>query len=126
MDRAEAQITAGKEVKHFRPLSLGTMAILQELHNTTLAALLGGGSIAVNYEDFVIFLFVHARKNTLGQIKEMILDGKLVQNALDWVDEVEPIIIAEGTDYFCDTQTRAQLVSATTVKSSDEKKLGAA
>ena len=66
MNRDEAQRTAGAENPHFRPLSLGTMALLQQVGNAALAALLGGGDITINYEDFIVFLFVHSRDYNLG------------------------------------------------------------
>lgn len=124
MTRDEAQITAGAECKEFRPLSLGTMAILQQLHNATLAALLGGGGLAVDYEDFIVFLYVHARANSLGQIKQYMLDGSLVQRAYDWVEQADPLTIAAGVSYFTDTQERAALVAAGNAKESTEKKRG--
>lgn len=76
----------------------------------------------MNYEDFIVFLFVHARANTLGQIKEFLLDGSLIQRAYDWCDSADPLTIAVGVDYFTDTQTRAALVAAGNAKAPTTEK----
>ena len=107
----------------YRPLSIGTMSLLQQLGNKSLAALLGGGNLqAVDFDDFVVFLFVHSRDNQLSQIRDCILDGTVVGKAYDWLDSKTPLEIAEGTDYFCDTQTRAQLLTPEVVSDSKVEK----
>lgn len=83
---------------------------------------MGGGGLAVNYEDFIVFLFVHARANSLGAIKQYMLDGSLIQRAYDWVEGADPLTIAAGVDYFTATQERAALVAAGNAKESAEKK----
>lgn len=120
MNRIEAEIKAGEEHRLYRPLSIGTMAILQQLQNAALQALLGGGSIECNYEDFVIFLFAHAREHNLGEVREMVRNGTIVQEAYSWVEGRSPMDIAEGVDYFTGLNTKAQLVAAEPAE--DDKK----
>lgn len=122
MTRDEAGRTAGAGCAHFRPLSLGTMAILQELENPVLGAMLQGGAIGVDYTAFVIFLFIHSKAFSLAEIKALVDSGELEKAAFDWVDQMDVYTIAEGVDYFTDTQTRIQLLGAENAESNTEKK----
>lgn len=45
----------------------------------------------------------------------MILNNTITTRAYDWVENADPLLIAEGVDYFTDTQTRAELVAAGSV-----------
>lgn len=122
MNRTEAAQSTFEENKLYRTLSIGTMAVLQQLGNKSLAALMGNGRFQSDYEDFIVFLFVHTRDYSLGEIRGFVRDGNIVEKAYTWVDEKTPYEIAEGVDWFTKTETKAQLVQATTLNQPTEKK----
>lgn len=86
------------------------------LINSVVIMLLGGntnGGISASYEDLIVFLFVHNKANKLSEIRAIVSKGKdaLTQAAYDWVDEIDPVELAEGVDYFTATKTRIELLS---------------
>lgn len=115
MNRQEAQITASAESEHYRPLSIGTISLLLPTGNSVLAMLMGGsnGAISANHEDLIVFLFAHNKAQKLSTIRALLSKGKdaLINAAYDWVDGVDAMELAEGVDYYTDTQTRIELLS---------------
>lgn len=115
MNRKEAQITASAESEHYRPLSIGTISLLLPTGNSVLAMLMGGsnGAISANHEDLIVFLFVHHKQQKLSDIRALISKGKdaLTNAAYDWVDNIDAMELAEGVDYYTDTQTRIDLLA---------------
>lgn len=115
MNRQEAQITAAAESEHYRPLSIGTISLLLPTGNSVLAMLMGGsnGAISANHEDLIVFLFVHHKAQKLSDIRALISKGKdaLISAAYDWVDQIDAMELAEGVDYYTDTQTRIDLLA---------------
>lgn len=122
MTREQAQNTAGDTSPLYRPLSLGTMAILQRVENPVLAAMMTGAPLTIDYESFVVFLYIHARENNLATIRQAVENKTLTEQAYRWLDNVETLTLAEGVDYFTQTQTRIQLLAATNAEKSTEKK----
>lgn len=83
MNREEAKTTAGARAEHYRPLTLGTMAILEQLGNTVLMKVLGsaGGSIVTSFEELIVFLYVHALDTPLQSIRKQLSSKTLTEAA---------------------------------------------
>lgn len=122
MNRKEAQITASAESEHYRALSIGTISLLLPTGNSVLAMLMGGQGtgIAANHEDLIVFLFVHNKAQRLSTIRELLSKGKdaLTNAAYDWVDQIDAMELAEGVDYYTDTQTRIDLLAVDNITDS--------
>lgn len=116
MNREEAKRTAGATSEHFRPLCIGTMAILEQVNNTVLYRILSGGSISSSTEDLLVFLYVHSTDTSLADVRKILAKGTLVEAAYEWLDAQNPLVVAEGVDYFTDTQTRIELLSVDNLK----------
>lgn len=122
MNRQQAQITAAADSEHYRALSIGTISLLLPTGNSVLAMLMGGsnGAISANHEDLIVFLYVHHKAQRLSTIRELLSKGKdaLISAAYDWVDGVDAMELAEGVDYFTETQTRIELLSVDNITDS--------
>lgn len=103
-------------------MSIGTISLLLPTGNSVLAMLMGGsnGTISANHEDLIVFLFVHNKAQRLSTIRELLSKGKdaLTNAAYDWVDNIDAMELAEGVDYYTDTQTRIELLSVDNITDS--------
>ena len=120
MNRQEAQITASADSEHYRAMSIGTISLLMPMGNSVMGMLMGGGGLAATHEDLIVFLFVHSKAQTLGEIRALISKGKdaLIDAAYDWVDQIDAWELAEGVDLFTATQTRIGLLSVDNITDS--------
>lgn len=110
MNREEAQKFTAKNNLEYRPLSLGTMAILETQDNAVLFNLLSKqAGIMANAKDLLIFLYVHHKDKSLSELQTELDKGILNANALQWYEEQNALTIAQGVDYFTGTQEALRL-----------------
>lgn len=110
MNREEAQIFTNKNNLEYRPLSLGTMAILETQQNGVLMNLLSKeAGIMASAKDLLVFLYVHHKDKSLGDLQKELDNDTLTENALIWYEAQSPMTIANGIDYFTGTQEALRL-----------------
>lgn len=89
------------------------MGLLQRLGNQILdKILIPESGFADSYDDFVVFLYVHFREHRLGDSIKLADSGELRDRAYEWLEDCEPLVVAEGVDFFTGSQEKVKLLTA--------------